>query len=68
MWLVLVTRHFWDDKFTTQFSVKSNQKTKEEARDIVRLFYPSTYMWFIPENASNTIGFCAHFTGEIKRI
>jgi hypothetical protein len=67
MYIVLVSRHFIDDEFTTQFSVETNANTKMEARYNVRILYPPFYMWFVPENASEPIGYCAHFTGEIWR-
>ena len=52
--IVLVTKHVWNERHTSQFDVATWATSINYARDNVRMFYPAQY-----------INGVAYFTGEI---
>ena len=61
--LVLVSRHFWDDKHTTQLTIPTYAEDRDGARATVVVLYPPIYMRFWEQG--KYIGICAHYSGEI---
>ena len=63
--VVLVSRHKWEDRFTTQLAVCVRAFAIDIAREIVRTKYPPLYIRFY--EAGKYLGRLAHFTGEVIR-
>jgi hypothetical protein len=62
--IVLVTRHKWEDTFTTQLTEYVESRTRITARALVRAMYPQEYVKFY-ENGVLIGDKVAHFTGAI---
>ncbi len=64
--IVLVSKHRWQDKFTTQLDVFVESEDKDSARAIVRIEYPAVYIRYYDNG--KYIGKIAYFTGEIHGL
>jgi len=64
MFIVLVSRHFDGDEFTTQFKHIINAKGRLDARRMTVMFFPQEYVpwWEWDKDHGRMV---AHFTGEI---
>lgn len=62
-YLVLISRHFYEDNFTTQFAVDTIGSDIGSARNLVRLFYPMEY-----RRDDNLQRLVAYFTGAITLV
>lgn len=60
MYLVLISRHFYDDDFTTQFRYNCNSDSIGGARVLARTIFPSIY--YIHPEVNRLV---AYFTGAI---
>lgn len=62
-YVVLISRHFYDDSFTTQFRYRTFGDSVDHARNIARIDFPSIY--FIHPIYNRLV---AYFTGIVKEI
>ncbi len=66
MFVVLISRHFWDDEFTTQFEFITEAFDTDHARVKARLKYSPEYLPWIMYG-ENFGRLAAHFTGKIYK-